>query len=333
MLDARSRARLFDYEHALDQPFTFWVAAALAVLLVVALVVIAALRATERIGAESYRELMRRTQSWCVLVPLLLAPVLAGAFWTISGIAILGIFSFREFARVVGLAAETRVMWCVQIAIVLVALASLDHWYAFFMALVPLGAVAIAAVAILNDQPKGYVLRVALGVWGFLLFGSALAHLGYLANDWAYRPIIILVVLSVELNDIFAYCCGKLFGHHKLAPQTSPNKTVAGALGALALTTLVVSFVGRMVFAEAPLNQTPYLIGLGLTISLLGQLGDLMLSSVKRDVGVKDMGELIPGHGGLLDRFDSLLLVAPAVFHYVNYFRGVGMNEPTRIFF
>jgi phosphatidate cytidylyltransferase len=75
-----------------------------------------------------------------------------------------------------------------------------------------------------------------------------------------------------------------------------------------------------------------WLVTLGVIISVVGQLGDLMLSSIKRDLGIKDTGAIIPGHGGLLDRFDSLILVAPAVFHFVGYFLGFGFFEQKRIF-
>ncbi len=79
------------------------------------------------------------------------------------------------------------------------------------------------------------------------------------------------------------------------------------------------------------MDQPLPLIALGLTVSIGGQLGDLMLSSVKRDIGVKDLGVTIPGHGGLLDRFDSLMLVAPAAFHITNYFHGIGIDQPARV--
>ena len=158
-----------------------------------------------------------------------------------------------------------------------------------------------------------------------------MGHLGYLANDANYRPMLILVLLSVEANDVFAFISSKTLGRRKLCPNTSPNKTVAGAVGALVLTTLLVWGVGRLVFAGTMLESTPHLLGLGALISVAGQLGDLTLSSIKRDLGIKDMGVLIPGHGGLLDRFDSVLLVAPVVFHYVRFFLGIGLDQPERI--
>jgi phosphatidate cytidylyltransferase len=200
------------------------------------------------------------------------------------------------------------------------------------MALGPLTMLVIAALAILSDRPKGYVQRVALGVLGFFLFGVGLGHLGYFANDGDYRPILVLILVGVEMNDIFAYLSGKLLGRRKLCPQTSPNKTIGGAAGALVLTTTLVTIVGHYVFIDGVMDTPARLIGLGLIVSAAGQFGDLMLSSIKRDVGIKDTGTVLPGHGGLLDRFDSLLLVAPAVFHYIGYFRGIGLDQPVRIF-
>jgi phosphatidate cytidylyltransferase len=178
---------------------------------------------------------------------------------------------------------------------------------------------------------KGYIQRVGLGIMGFLFFGVCFGHLSYMANDSDFRPILLLILVTVELNDVFAYISGKTMGRRKLTPNTSPNKTVEGAVGALLLTTTVVAILGHFVFRDSPVDGLVSLLGLGLIVSVAGQFGDLMLSSIKRDIGIKDMGATIPGHGGLLDRFDSLILVAPAVFHYVGYLKGFGLDQMPRI--
>jgi phosphatidate cytidylyltransferase len=103
-------------------------------------------------------------------------------------------------------------------------------------------------------------------------------------------------------------------------------------LGAFVLTTLLFFVSGRFVFDGSILAEPIHLLAMGSMISLLGQFGDLMLSSIKRDLDIKDMAATIPGHGGFLDRFDSMILVAPAFFHYVNYFEGIWQSAPTRIF-
>ncbi len=327
-----TRARLSGFDQAFDNPVTWWITVALVVILALSIVLILALRAAGVLQPKTSSELIKRWLSWCVLVPAMLVPVLVGAAPFIIAIGLLSVFCFLEFASVVGIRQERAILAAVLLGIALLTFAALDNWYGFFVALFPLSCLVIAAVALLGDRPQGYVWRVALGVWGFAMCASGPAHLGYLANDADYRPLVIMILLAVELNDVFAYCCGKLFGRRKLAPQTSPNKTLAGSLGAMGLTTALVAGLGYFVFAGTPLAHPSHLIVMGLMVSLLGQLGDLMLSSVKRDVGVKDMGAVIPGHGGLLDRFDSLLLVAPAMFHYVHYFRGVGLDEVPRIF-
>jgi phosphatidate cytidylyltransferase len=120
-------------------------------------------------------------------------------------------------------------------------------------------------------------------------------------------------------------------GGPKLLPATSPNKTVSGAVGAFLVTATAVTVLSGWVFDGTPMAGLAHRIGLGVIIGALAQLGDLMLSSIKRDLGIKDMGTAIPGHGGVLDRFNSLLLVAPATFHYVGYFKGFGLSQPVRI--
>ena len=197
--------------------------------------------------------------------------------------------------------------------------------------MVPLGSVAIAAISLWGDRPSGYVQRLALGVLGFMLFGVCLGHLAYFANSGYYRPLLIMILLAVSLNDVFAFTCGKLLGRRKLCPSISPNKTIGGALGAIVLTPLFLCLLAQPFLGDIPGLGWQHIVFGGVILSLCGQLGDLMLSAIKRDIGVKDTGTIIPGHGGLLDRVDSLLLSAPACFHFIGYLVGVGLDQSTRI--
>ncbi len=326
-----ARERLFGWQNAFDHPLTFWVTVGAVATILVAVLLTLALSAFGAIGPAVRRDVLARCKSWAILAPLLIVPVLAGAAWTIAGVALLSLLCYREFARATGLFREKLVSLVVVLGILLVHLAVVDHWYGFFVALFPLTVAAICIVATLPDQPKGYIQRVALGVFGFALFGSCLGHLGYMANDAAYRPLVLLVLVSVELNDVFAYCAGRAIGRRRVTPNTSPNKTLGGYVGALALTTALVYVLSGFVFAGTALDDPARRLVLGLIVSATGQFGDLVLSSIKRDLGVKDIGTVLPGMGGLLDRFDSLLLVSPAVFHYVGYFLGIGADQRVRL--
>jgi phosphatidate cytidylyltransferase len=326
-----TRERLFGYQHAFDHPVTLGIAVGLAVVLAATPLLILLLAGRGKVGPGQRTELRRRYLSWLIIIPLLGIPILLGAAWTIALVGVLSLLCYREYARATGRYGDVPISLVVALGILALTFAAADNWYHFFVAVTPLTVATIAAVAILADQPKGYIQRVSLAVLGFLLFGTALGHLGFMANDPEYRPIMLLVLLCVEANDVFAYVCGKTFGHRKLAPNTSPNKTIGGALGALLLTTALAAGLGHYVFRGTDLDTPLRLVLLGVIIGAVGQLGDLMLSSIKRDLGIKDMAATIPGHGGLLDRFDSLILVAPAVFHYVNYVVGFGPAEPTRI--
>ena len=324
--------RLFGFRHAFDDPVTVVLTLAVAALLLLAPLLIFSTTRAAKSTADKRKELWDRYRSWIWLVLLILIPILAGAFWTIVAVATLSFLCYREYARITGLFRERTISLIVVIGILFLTFAELDNWYRLFVALFPLTVALIAIGGLIADQPKGYIQRVGLGVLGFALFGSALGNLGNLANDWNYRPILLLIIFAVELNDIFAYICGHLFGHRKFVPNTSPNKTVGGALGAIVLTTPLFALGAHFVWAGTALDTPVRLVGLGIIVSIVGQFGDLMLSSIKRDLGLKDTAKLIPGHGGILDRFDSLILVAPAVFHYVNYFVGFAASQPERIF-
>lgn len=309
----------------------FIVLAAIGVL-VLAAAVISALSATGLAGPALRKELWTRTAAWAVLLPLMLGPVLLGRAWTIGAVTLLGLLCLREYDRATGLFRQPVMTASVALAILAVNAAALDHWYGLFMALIPLSVGVLSIVSIPTDRPQGYIQRTGLGIIAFMLFGSGLAHLGFMANDLNYRPIVLMLLTTVAINDVFAFTFGKLLGGPKLLPATSPNKTIAGAACALVCTSVVVALIAGAIFKGTALDGWVRLLGLGFIVSLAGQAGDLMLSSIKRDLGIKDMGVVIPGHGGWLDRFNSLLLVAPAAFHYIGYYVGFGLDQPTRVF-
>jgi phosphatidate cytidylyltransferase len=258
-------------------------------------------------------------------------PVLLGAAWWFGLVTLLSLLCFGEYARALGFFREKLMSLMVVIGILLVSFAILDHWYPLFVALSSLVVSAMAAVAILRDEPKGYIQRVTLAVFGFILFGVCLGHLGYIGNATRYRSAVVVLLFCVQMNDVFAFLCGKAIGGPKLAPRTSPDKTIAGSVGALILTTALFSLLARVAFQGTAVGSIVHGIALGCIVSVTGQFGDLAISSLKRDIGIKDTGSLIPGHGGVLDRANSLLFASPAFFHYIDYFQPDWLDPAIRI--
>ncbi len=128
--------------------------------------------------------------------------------------------------------------------------------------------------------------------------------------------LVLFLVGLTEFNDIAQYLWGKSIGRIKITPRVSPNKTLAGLVGGVATTTLVASLLGPLM---TPLS-IPLSLLAGLIIGISGFCGDVVMSAIKRDIGVKDSGTLLPGHGGILDRLDSLIFTAPVFFHFIRYF-------------
>jgi phosphatidate cytidylyltransferase len=155
---------------------------------------------------------------------------------------------------------------------------------------------------------------------GLLSFALAIRTHRFVANDAGGTALLLLPVFLTWANDIGAYAAGRLFGERKLLPSVSPGKTIAGAVGGLVASVAVaVLYVGGVLRPAAQLGMRPRdLVLFAVVLSVVGQVGDLAKSLFKREVGVKDSSGLFPGHGGVLDRIDSLLFVLPVAFVLFN---------------
>jgi phosphatidate cytidylyltransferase len=324
---------LFSISRPFAHPVTLWIVAIAGAVLVLTLPIVFALGKAGSISPKTRADVWTRHKTWMVLAPAIVVPVLLCAASAMALLCVLSLLCYREFARATGLFRHRLLSAIVAAAIVALFLAAADNWYRLFVAITPLAVTILVAAAVLQDQPKGYLQRVSLATIGFILFGVCLGHLAYLANDEKYRPILCMILVCAQGADVSAYICGKALGKRKLFPNTSPNKTLAGHAGALLFVTPLAAWLAHLVFPGTALDTPLHLIILGLIIAVGAQLGDLMLGSIKRDLGLKDFASTLPGHGGFTDRCNSLLLISPAVFHYVNYFVGVGAGRPVRVLF
>jgi phosphatidate cytidylyltransferase len=141
----------------------------------------------------------------------------------------------------------------------------------------------------------------------------------WIGSENKARMAVLLLIVLTEVNDILQFTCGKLFGKRKVIPWISPNKTAAGFLGGFFFSTLLGSLLWPHFL---PMNNAQAAL-LSALLSLGGMLGDLVFSAVKRHRGVKDFSDLIPGHGGVIDRLDSLLLTAPIFVLFIRFLRGI----------
>ncbi|MGZ4986161.1 MAG: phosphatidate cytidylyltransferase, partial [Chthoniobacterales bacterium] len=196
------------------------------------------------------------------------------------------------------------------------------QWYAMFSIFIPVYAFLFIPIrtAIAGDTER-FLERTAKIQWGlmvcvyFVSYAPALLTLeipGYAKQN---AKLLLFFALVAQGNDVLQYVFGKLLGKRPIAPKVSPNKTLEGFLGG----TLAASLLGMALWRVTPFSPLAA-FGMSLAITLMGFFGGLTMSAIKRDRGVKDYGELLPGHGGMMDRIDSLCFAAPVFFHLTRYF-------------
>lgn len=253
----------------------------------------------------------------------LILPVALGAMWLGHGawavfVTVVSMAGFREFARVTGLHRHTLFTLVVYGAIVAQNVFAFVGYYDWFMATLTWTILSLALVPIVLRRTEGMLQWFALAIVGAVFYGYFLAHLTYLYGSSAGLGLLLFVVLMTQLNDGLQYLYGKAVGRHRWTP-ISPNKTVEGSLLA-GVTIVILTFLqASIAFPEVPPRGV---LMAGLIIAIGGQIGDLTMANVKRNAGVKDFGTVLPGHGGLTDRLNSLMVTAPVFAHAMGYLYG-----------
>jgi phosphatidate cytidylyltransferase len=268
-------------------------------------------------------------RGWLIMIPLVVGAILLGRTATILFLGLIALGGFTEFARATGLYRDWLITGLVYIGIAGLTIVTLLPppdaivpvlgWYGMFMAIPVYVVAGVLLMPILRDRTKGQLQLIALGIVGFIYIGWMFGHLAFLANGRNAAGYILFLLFSVPLCDVAAFTFGKMLGRHKMRPNISPNKTWEGSLGAFVVG-MALPWIFR--FSLAGFGTRELLLA-GLIVGAGSQLGDLSISVIKRDIGIKDMGTLIEGHGGVLDRIDSLIYVAPLFFHMTRFFVGL----------
>ena len=281
-----------------------------------------------RVGASNptVSNLVSRINAWWAMVGVMVPVLAAGASVTTLLFAALSFLALREFISLTATRPGDRVplFTAFFVAVPLQYLLVATGWYGLFSILIPVyGFFVLSTMALLAQDTAHFLERTAKIQWAVMVcvygvsHAPALLHLDIPGYDASSAVLLVFFLLIAQISDVLQYVCGKLFGRRKLAPLLSPNKTVEGLVGGGALAALL----GAALHGLTPFSVWQAGV-LSVAIVLSGAVGGLVLSAVKRSLNAKDWGNSIPGHGGLLDRLDSIAFSAPIFFHLTRYWLG-----------
>ena len=307
-------------------PEMLWLFGGLVGLLAVASTIGAVLsrRAGTPQSIEVRANLVARINAWWVMVAVLAVTFLLGRAVTLVVFGLMAWFALREFVTLTPTRTADRLPLSVAFFVVVPAqflLIGLDQ-YGTFSIFVPVYAfLLLPAIAALRGDVDDFLPRTAKLQWGLMITVYCLSHAPALlllqVPGFEGRDALLLfyLLLVVQMSDVMQYVCGKLWGKTKIAPLVSPSKTVAGFVGG----GLAATAIGAAMWWITPFSPAVS-AALSAVIVMMGFLGGLTLSAVKRSLGAKDWGVMIEGHGGMLDRLDSVCFAAPVFFHLTRYF-------------
>jgi phosphatidate cytidylyltransferase len=304
----------------------FWLFGSLVVLLAIASSVGAVLlrRPGDSKVQASRENLVARVNAWWAMVAILAVAFLTGPTMTLILFALASFFALREFVTLTPSREGDRLPLSLAFFLIIPAqfvLIGLQR-YGMFAIFIPVYAfLLLPSIAALRSDIEDFLSRTAKQQWGLMITVYCLSHAPALlmlelpGGSGRSALLLFYLLLIVQMSDVMQYVFGKLFGRTKIAPVVSPSKTVEGFIGG----GLAATAIGGAMWWITPFTPLES-AGISAVIVLMGFLGGLTLSAVKRSLGAKDWGVMIEGHGGMLDRTDSICFAAPVFFHVVRFF-------------
>jgi phosphatidate cytidylyltransferase len=273
---------------------------------------------------EASTELSQRVRSWWWMITVFTIAILTSRVVSSIFLALMSYLALKEYFSLIPTRRVDRgILLVAYLAIPVQFYLAHVGSFGLFMVFIPVWMFLFMPAAItLAGHTEGFLRAVGLLSWGLMIAVFSLSHTAMLLSfgvklGFGAGPLLFLVALT-ELSDVAQFTTGKLFGRHKIVPRVSPKKTWEGFIGGVVTTALVGMLAGPLLTPLSP----AWSAAAGAIIAGTGFLGDITISACKRDLGVKDASSLIPGHGGILDRVDSLIYSAPVFYHLLHYFYG-----------
>jgi phosphatidate cytidylyltransferase len=272
---------------------------------------------------KDYTELRQRIQSWWWMIASLFVVLSVSTGTAIAFFGFLSFLGLKEFLSIIPTRhADRRVIFWAYLSIPFQYYWVYSGWYGMFIVFVPVYLFLFLPMRmVLIGETKGFIRAIAMLHWTTMLTVFCVSHIANLLtlpvkNEQAGAiGMVLFLLFTTQFNDVCQFIWGKLLGRHKIIPKVSPNKTWEGFIGGFLTITLCAGVVAPLL---TPLTSRQGFLA-GSMIAAAGFIGDVVISCVKRDLQIKDSGQLIPGHGGILDRMDSVLYTAPLFFHFVYY--------------
>lgn len=292
------------------------------IVLIASTVITAVLK--RRNPSNTLHEVELRIRSWWVMFIIFTIAIVVHSTISLIFLALLCFLALKEYFSLIPFnRAHRLVLFWAYLAIPIQFLFIYFEQYGMFIIFIPVYMFLLIPIqAIFVGDTKNFLQSIASVQWGMMLMVFGLSHLAYLLvlpgkeSSIIGAGLVLFLVVLTQANDVAQFLWGKLLGKRKIVPKVSPNKTWAGFIGGLVTTTILAVILAPLL---TPFSLLASIVS-GLYIALMGFIGDVNISALKRDLAIKDTSSIIPGHGGILDRVDSLTYTAPLFLHFTRFF-------------